>query len=609
MGKGILVAGFAVAVTTMLLLSNTYRVSSATAEREADHQASSLTRDMALAGRKLVLASWIESGGTAALAPFASINQDGGRIEITDYTLNSGVLDFTVRAEMDTTVHEVRSQFEWTGFNLNAFQLKTADLTASIDPNATLNFNQMILDDLSIQDLDEVLIQQLGLGGSLSEFGLGMAGMTSALQTELAASGNSGVQIDIINQADRDAFDLNAGLYFPDQVVQSVTQFAKENPTNVLSVSPENFANSASSFANYDMVKVTGDLTFTENLTGSGILVVEGDLIVPPGKQLHWDGLVVTNPPATNMQPKLDLSGDVDLNGGLVAAQEGMPNTGHMDLSIYRDMSGQWASPFGAEKEDFNILKHTHDYTSVQGNYVVFHSDNAGQPNHQFHTRFDETLGLMSPSDEIFFEIQNPSNHGRSLLSIETNAKPAATFPVSAGFGPTYMHPVNVYRTSPMQVSELRNLDLIVTRLSALQRMWDDSENPYPGCTYAQPSNGPGCVWSDYNRYQGLTLRMYKMNGSNETLVYAASMYWHRREDEEEEFEQEMNELLNHIQSPDYGLHLTLGPQASITGDAGAIASLTAFGGTPIGLTHLGTWHRHWEPQDSDNPMHYVSSQ
>ncbi len=601
MGKGALLGALFVLSMTMVMLMNAQNQSRETDDREYEQQTNQLARALAMEGRKAVLAAWARSNGALTAQPFSSINRDGGRIQMLDYTLTGSTLDFTVQADYDSTVHEVRSRFEWQDFVINPFQMKTWRVDPTIHPNATLNFSTVGIDDQNMEELEDILVVDLSLISDLSEIGVDFDTLRYTLETELAASGHSGISIFEIDQTYRDVHQSQDGIFYPDQVNQAVEEFALAHPAQHISLSSASGFGSTFGFGDgYQMVTVEGDMVLSNDLQGKGILVVEGDLIIPPGVGFDWRGIVLVKPPANSMNPDIELNGNVNIEGMFVSLQEVLLNVGHMDLSVYRDMSGVWAMPQGADVQDQEVLKHTHDYTAREGNYVVFHSDLGGYPNHQGYSKFNETLGLLNPGDEIFLEIFNPAAHGLGVMHVELTTGPALFQSVPAGFDSTIALAGNLYRTQPFPAGELEHFDIAITRLSSLRKMWDPPSGSYPGCS---TFDGPRCVWRDYNRYGSLTLQMYSTNAGVEKLLYGASLYWHKRRDEEEDFTEEMEDLMDMMKDPANELDLVVGGNTTFTPNLGAILNLLESSGVSFGAKHLGTWHRQWAPDDPNNPL------
>ena len=598
MGKGALVAAAFVLATTMTMLFNAQLQSKETENREYKKQADLMARDLAMEGRKGVLAYWIDKGGKLYSWPGDPVYRDGGRIIVDNSTFwqTGNVLDFMVQADYDSTVHQVRSKFMWQNFAMNPFQLKTWRVNPSISSLAVLDFDSLALDDQNIQDLEDILVDDLGIINTLSDVDISWNDVVNNIA---AATSGHGVGITEITQAQRDFYATQDGIFYPDQINQVVTEFALANPSLLHSVS--DFSSLGSDFGIDDglqMLTVEGNMTIGSDFIGKGILVVEGDLVVPNGISFNWDGIILVKPPSSNMNPVVDFSGNVNVEGMFVTLQEPF-NAGHMDLSVMRDMTGLWGSPNGTDIQDQDVLKHTHDYTSHQGNYVVFHSDRAGAPNHEGYTKFDDTLSKINLSDSVFIEIYNHMNHGLGLIQFDLVGQDAIFQSVPAGFDTTLHVLGNKYRTQKFDPNDLEHFDIAITRLSSLKKMWDDG-NPYPGCIY---TSGPHCVWHTSNRMEALTIRLFSSNGVSDTRIYEASLYWHKRTDEEEEFNNDMADLVNSLQDSNNGLDLTISENTSIRSDLGAILNLGPFSGVSFGATHLGTWHRQWAPGEEGNPL------
>jgi len=605
MGKGALLSVIAVAFSTLLLLYNAQLSSNETGVRENENRARRVARDLALEGRKLLLAGWVGTSGSAVAPAFTTMSQGGGQIDVVNFAVLNDTLDFTLRATYQQTVHEIRSRFAWNDFALNAMQFKVNKINPVIDAGATLDFTSIGLDNQSLSELDEVLFTDLGLSGDLSTYGLGMTYQLTDMQT--AIDGN-GFDIDVveIDQDQRDAYDGMSGAFYPDQISEAVDLFALTYPAAHTMV--PNLSGLGASFGmtgGNAMLTVEGNLTVNTDFQGKGILVVQGDLIVPAGVTFQWDGIILVKPPSGDTNPVIDLSGFVEIEGNLVALQDGLPNTGHMDISVMRDESGVWSQPYGAEMIEYGWLReHTHDYTALEGNYVVWHANDPAYPDHDGYTWFDNTLSHLSADDSIFVEVFNNGNHGRGLVRFKLAGQDETIHPISDGFAPLYAVSGNTLRTEPFRAGDLEIFDTGITRLSALRKLWDSEDTDYVGCNHVEKDSGPGCVWSNFDRMGALTFRLYQSTFGMNVKLYETSLYWHRRTDEEEEFEEEMAEFASHLSESDYGLNLTIGPDAIIREDPSIVFSLVSgFSGGSFGLTHLGTWTRSWDPHDAGNPV------
>ena len=600
MGQGALIATVAVTVTMMLFLYTTQQTTLDTQESQNEAYADKAARELANQGKKLALASWLESSGTSNIAPFNKITKDGGTIEVANFNMDGNVLDVTVRGTYDGTVHDVRSRFQWNTMGLNPFQIKAADLNFDIDGGADLDITSLTLDDQSLSELDEVLIQDLGLANNLGEMGLGIEDMQTDLNSSLKNSGNGNIGIDMIDSAQRAQLEQENGMYFPDQVEQAVNTYINANPGLETKTSPSSMPTTFGMDTGNEILRVDGNLDVT-NLEGKGILIVEGNLNVPAGSTLNWDGLILVKPPAENQNPQINFSGNVNLNGGLIALHDAMPNSGHMDITSFRDMSSRWSYAQGIDRKLWYwgwCFYHRHDYTSRYGNSIRYYANASIDRIHEREHYLYETLQKLNGNDQIFFELRNTAAHGRGSLSMQLNGEDMVFYPVSAGFDPSLADPTNPFRTKTFQKSHLKYLHIDITRLSSLKKMWDTGSR-YPGCT---STSGPLCVGYNHNRMGTLTLSLYKMNGVMEQKLYEVSMYWHRRTDEIEKFEDSMEDLVSDLKAPSYGLDITIGSNVTFTGDPNSLSMLSA-NGSALGYVHLGTWHSHWSKDHPDNPL------
>ncbi|MEZ4701634.1 MAG: hypothetical protein R2834_14950 [Rhodothermales bacterium] len=599
MGKGAVIAALALTVI-IVTLQNSSRLTSLQAEAEtSDHQNSLIARELALEARKVVLTHWVSSNGVGTTAPFDSVHQSGGMYRVVNYTRDGNVLDYTVQAEYGSAIHEIRSRYEWNNFAARGgLQIKAANLDAQISPLAQLNLQHVVLDDQSLLDLEDMLVDELSAIDSLGELGIGWYDLQNDLNTALVSSNHPEISVLPVTQVQRDAYDHSTGIYFPDQVSQTVATYVAKNPGSHLVVT--DLADLGGSFNDgiHEVMTFQGDLIVSNGFSGEGVLVVEGNLRVLPDVAFNWTGIVLVKTPSDMLNPYVDLSGDVSISGSLIAIEEGVPNFGHMDVSVLRDYGAAWSLPSG---QDALYYSHQHDYSGTYGWQVLFRTDAVPVVPLSI-TKFDAFLSVFDPQEEIYLELFNAQNHGRSLLTMELADEERYTFPVAAGFDPNLRSTGSPFATRPFKIQDLVYLDLVVTRLSALNRLWD-SDTPYDVCAYNTVTKSrtwaTNCTWGTQSRMGDLTLRIRKANGA---LIYEAPFYWHRRKDELDDFEEEMQDLINNITSTDYGLDLTIGPNATISTNPGAIAGIGAFGGITLGLTHLGTWQRAWTVGDTAQP-------
>ena len=274
----------------------------------------------------------------------------------------------------------------------------------------------------------------------------------------------------------RDELDNQNGLFFPEQVKQAVNGYMLSHESAVSTVtSLAGLGGTFGSNPGEEVLRIDGDLNVIGDFSGEGILVVEGDFTVPPGVNFEWTGLILVQPPSTSLNPKIDLDGNVDIVGSMVALQEGLPNTGHMDITSFRDYSGSWSSPYGVDKKQWYYgwhwcMYHRHDFTSMYGNSVVFSSSNYLERIHEGEHYFYQTLSNFSSTDSMYLEIFNSAKHGRGILSFELDGEPRTTYPVAAGFDPTMISSSTAYKSKTFSPSDLEFLELHITRLSSAEK-------------------------------------------------------------------------------------------------------------------------------------------
>ena len=491
-------------------------------------------------------------------------------------------------------------------------QMKVPDLNLTISSTANLNVSDIALDTQSLDDLEQVLVTDLALVPGLGSLSLGEAFIVSEVESALTTAGLSadGPGILLIDEATRNEMQNNQeGMHFPDQVIQMVNEYINANPGTELSMSDDSSLPGTFGSSGQNVLRVQDHVELSSDLTGEGVLIIEGDFKVPVGVTFNWNGLVLVAPPAEHLSGSIDFSGTVNINGSLIISQEGIPNQGHMDVTTNTDPVGSWLSPWGINATQAHPWwEHTHNFSNAFGTQVGFTSTQPGFTVHESQTKFNVLLGSLSSNDELIFELVNHQNHGLATLSMGLTGTGMTTSRVAAGFDDLIKSPSDKYETIPIKVGDIEHLDIAISRLSSLKKMWD-TDNPYPSCSGPNETEGPDCVGYLYGtRNESFILRVHQWDGFVKTHLYDASIYWHRRKEEEDDFNEEMADLLTDIQANNYGMDINLGPNTTITVDQAGMSVLGGFTGSALGgITNLGTWHRHWEADDPDNPLNPVT--
>ena len=169
-----------------------------------------------------------------------------------------------------------------------------------------------------------------------------------------------------------------------------------------------------------------------------------------------------------------------------------------------------------------------------------------------------------------------------------------ASGPLVRGFG-DLASPLSSYRSETFKADQLKDFEISVRSLSMLQKMWDE----LGGC-----QDGPRCVSASYTREGALTVSL-REDGTDK-LIYQTSVYWHRRLDEVEEHEQQMEAWRQSILAgQDIGFKLTMGDDASINYVKENLSIVSkVLAADALALRHLGTWEQHWGPGEKGNPLH-----
>ncbi len=338
------------------------------------------------------------------------------------------------------------------------------------------------------------------------------------------------------------------------------------------------------------IVRVDGDMIVKDGSTvsGHGILLVEGDLIVESGAALDWSGIVYLRPESTHAVAQLD--GAVNINGAIVAYQEALPPGSHMDVTTNRDLTGRWSSargiyddgpkpipgPWFVHRHKWNEAWQSHPPVSVDRE-VIYRTDD-GSPTHEYNHRFNETLNAIASSgvEEVQLEFVNPGQSGMGVYAIKFAGDPDGlpkTKTIASGFNGSD-------KSNAFKPGDLAYFSIYFRSLRMLQLMRDPK-----GIAFAD--DGPHRVTDDHNRQGAFHLNI--RNAKTNELLYSSSVYQHIREDESDEFEEELGNLRDQIEAGNFGLTIDMGPNASIRYDN--IAASTALGRTNFSAFALvGTW-------------------
>ena len=331
---------------------------------------------------------------------------------------------------------------------------------------------------------------------------------------------------------------------------------------------------------------VNGDLRVAPGarVEGSGVLVVNGGLYVeavgPSKGSLTWDGLVIAHSNKDTLP--VELKGRVTIRGALAVAHTAFPPGGHLDVSVYGDISGMDPSnpggvgrgrrwPWKAEHPWFD---HAHAFDQMpvsssiaepRGPYVVFLENGAAGP-HEDDTAFRFFKSLVPSATPVYVEFGNAANDGYATYRMTVAGQPRVIEGApSKGFPDFFQHPVGASRSAVFPLGSLRSLDVNVRSLRALRKSFDDER-----C-----DSYPVCIGNDWNRKGALALRIVR--AADDKRLYESTFYWHMREDEVEAHEAAEEAWRRRIRAKTgYGAHLTLGNDVDVAFRHGPLDALVS---------------------------------
>lgn len=388
-----------------------------------------------------------------------------------------------------------------------------------------------------------------------------------------------------------DNMDLSAGSM--DALYQSPEGEAFAAEFGSLTPESEDFGKTYSFGTPEDVstVRVDGNMVVRNGstLSGKGTLIVEGDLLVEPGATLNWDGIVYLRPETTSSVTSLE--GTVNINGSLLAYQEAIPPGSHMDVTTNRDLSGTWSIAEGRDVSQPGIpiqgpwFVHIHRWDRPwysrppisEAREVIMRSNGAPAP-HEASVRFNETMNNIANAgiQEVYLEFVNPSQSGMGVFNMTLNQngiEKTYQNSIVAGFGGKSKSPA-------FKPSELLDFAMQIRSVRFLQLMRD----PDPEGSL---QDGAVRVARTFDRKGSFHVAV--RDAANGNLLMTTSVYQHIREDESEEYEEELQELRDDILNGDFGLTIKMNPDATINYDRDAVADAISEI-EPLTYTHERTW-------------------
>jgi hypothetical protein len=633
MGNSALIIVAATVLSGILIFANAQRISTESNLAQTQQQEDILARDLALTGHNLALAEMLSStGGLSGSLSYGStpMPYSGGSFVVDGYTIGANnLVDLRVVGIYGDAQHLIHSRYRMRQ-DLPAWYIDTANLTISVNDSARINggpdnkelwlgtselerlngipeLNGLIdLGHMTDEINDALQNADDGLPGNITEVTVkdDMESINETLPDIDAASNDSWLQEFYYTTLDAMTLDGST----PDAFFPGSMQFGPSDPGEEIEgeggVNP--YAFNFGTSANTAIVRIKGNATIRAGaeLTGYGILIVEGNLVVEPGAVLDWDGFVYLRPTDSYSQTRLE--GLVDIRGSLLAYQEAVPPGSHMDVTTHRDLSGVWLLPRGVEANQAGIpipgpwFVHQHKWDSPWNSrppistdrVVTFLRNGATLATHERSLRFAETLEDIESAgiQEIYLKFDNRSNNGMGTILLEYNDPTSGVLRTHSGSIASGFNGSGSLVSPTFRPADLRTLEMQFRSLRMLQFMRD----PDPEGSL---EDGAHRVSNDHGRKGSFHLEVY--DAATNRLLLTTSVYQHIRENEDQEYEDELDQLRQDVLDGRFGLNIVIGPGTSIVHDDQPVTNVMNRFNTPP-LAHVGTWTRRCNRVDED---------
>ncbi|MEM6784315.1 MAG: hypothetical protein AAF624_11350 [Bacteroidota bacterium] len=628
MGRFLLLIVIGASVVTATTMFRNQDMRLASTQQQVGSYDKALAREAADAAHTAVLTAMLSGGRVNPAVPLDSTQAfqiDGRTVRLEHYELDSGVVSFSVVGIHGGVEHRITS----------SYRLDAADMPGPLWVDApVVSTTADSRTEISGVDregtrrpiyLDVDKVGEYGLGSFVSPSQMRQAVAATLGRVSHGNPAHGGVRAlvgadvgRVLDQHNTPPLDQLYGRALSSIAAQDITYAGGLTVSGALTFG--NWNNLLNPSAR--IVRVRGDLVIPsgQSLTGSGVLLVEGNLTVQG--TLKWDGLVYLQSFAQELTADFS-TGIVQIRGTLIAEQEAPPPGGHMDMTVYRDLSGDWDRPSG-ESSPNNWLKHTHRVDgSVPDQRFVFFGE--GNP-HEGFTRFSETLDQLSDTDEVYLRFRNTENHGFALFEVQLDDYEYANGATSddvifegtvrGGFGALAESAENAYRTKAFQVRDLDRFVVDIQSRRLLRHLFDDVPNTHPevNCGWSAWPWSQGCVPLDSPRTtswlhaRGGALQVQLHDADDDELLYDAVMYWHRRgawDTHERDAEIRADSVWRasiRNGTADYGTQLDFGPNVQLSfSQAHLYPALDRLGLSSDAITHLASSADHYvEGRDVD---------
>jgi hypothetical protein len=253
---------------------------------------------------------------------------------------------------------------------------------------------------------------------------------------------------------------------------------------------------------------------------GSGLLLIDGGLVLKQNAKLKWKGIVHVFSNKDTLMVDLE-NGKLEVDGSVVLDHDKAPPGGHMDLTVTMDPTGQWDSPTGVFVPTRPWYVHTHRYGQEGGGRTRTNGTWQGCPanqvcpansrppdqdpqsarritfkqagtalsdggDHGDHTRFHHFLNEIDSNQEVYLtfgsENARRDNNGNTVLSLDLAGQAPCGGTASGGFDASCRSTGSPDRTRSFTKGELESLVVDVGSLRLLRRLidWDPIGNHDP---------------------------------------------------------------------------------------------------------------------------------
>lgn len=578
MGRLVLFIVLAAALGGSVLTVATRGTTRATSAAQTEAQADIMARKIAESGLGLAVSGMVSPTGLRDPNFNGAVELDGGEFTVSYTPTGVNEASLRVTGTYGGAIHEIENAYRYDPMHApGPFWLDVPYGSGSIDGRLSIKGDRPVL-------FDPRRYQEHELGSFLP-----LERFTDMLSSEpryhdgsrfqeTTADGWTGPRGLLEDLSADDTITNTEDLY-----LQALSVFDENDGDTRMSgpVGPGGIASGrywamgVASWGGADKITIAeGGLRVSGSVSGSGLLVVDGDLAVDRGSSLRWEGLVLVR--GTNDVLSLDLDGSVSIKGALAVVHRAFPPGGHLDVSVYRDPNGMtvpYGNRWGANSMwwGYPFFEHTHRFDQTgpsgpRGRHVYF-LENGRAGRHESEVDFASLLDRLDSKTPVYLEFANAEAHGFSQFAVElagSAGRIAGT--VRGGFPGTFRSAAaGPHRSATFEVGDLRSLDVHVQSLRALQPMFDTESR--------RCSQWPICIGVDWDREDALAVRL--MRASDNKRLYESTLYWHMRGDEAEAYEAAEDQWRREIQDgKTFGTHLDIDGKVTLDYRSAPIAAL-----------------------------------